>query len=167
MRLSVNDFKEIGEILMKKMMIVAFFAVALLLLEGCKKEDSPITPVEEHFAAEGVYLSTSGIPVASIFRGVSTDTIKVPLGNSTDHMDLRFFDASRNVIEPPTDKNKKLSWSIADTSMVELWRHADEPDAEYEIHLRGKKAGMTTIEFFLVHEGHNDFRSGNIKVLVQ
>ncbi|MBK7866233.1 MAG: hypothetical protein IPJ75_04115 [Ignavibacteriales bacterium] len=98
---------------------------------------------------------------------MSTDTLKVPLGASTDHMDVKFYDASRNVIEPPTDKAKKLSWSIADTSMVELWRHADEPDAEFEIHLRGKKAGMTTIEFFIVHEGHNDFRSGTFKVLVQ
>ncbi|GAB1443478.1 hypothetical protein MASR2M39_23190 [Ignavibacteriales bacterium] len=151
---------------MKKMIFAALFAV-VVLFQGCKKEDSPVTPVEEHFAAEGVYLSTSGIPVASIFRGISTDTLKVPFGASTDHMDVRFFDANRNVIEPPTDKAKKLSWSIADTSMVELWRHPDEPNAEYEIHLRGKKAGMTTIEFFLLHEGHNDFRSGNIKVLVQ
>ncbi|MBK7265190.1 MAG: hypothetical protein IPI12_02390 [Ignavibacteriales bacterium] len=151
---------------MKKMLIPAIFAV-VILFQGCKKEDSPVSPVEEHFAAEGVYLSTSGIPVASIFRGVSTDTIKVPLAGSTDHMDVKFFDANRNVINPPTDTQKKLSWSIADTSMVELWRHADEPDAEYEIHLRGKKAGMTTIEFFILHEGHNDFRSGNIKVLVQ
>lgn len=148
------------------MIIAAFFAV-VILFQGCKKEDSPITPVEEHFAAEGVYLSTSGIPVASIFRGVSTDTIRVPLAGSTDHIDVRFLDANRNVINPPTDTRKKLSWNIADTSIVELWRHVDEQEAEYEIHFRGKKAGMTTIEFFILHEGHNDFRSGNIKVLVQ
>lgn len=151
---------------MKKMIFLAFFAI-IVMFQGCKKEESPVTPVEDHFEAEGVLLTSSGIPVASIFRGVSTDTLKVPLGASTDHMDVKFYDANRNVIEPPTDEDKKLSWSIADTSMVELWRHADEPDAEYEIHLRGKKAGMTTLELFIVHEGHNDFRSGPFKVLVQ
>ncbi len=146
-----------------KNMFIAVVVIFTVLFAGCKKEDSVTAPQEDHFEAEGVYLSTSGIPVASIFRGVSSDTIKVPLGNSTDHMDVKFFDPNKNVINPPTDAAKKLAWSIADTSMVEIWRH----DEEYEIHFRGKKAGITTVEFFLTHEGHNDFRSGNIKVVVQ
>lgn len=151
---------------MKKLLFMAVIAM-LGLYSGCKKEDNVLVPQEEHFAAEGVYLSTSGIPVASIFRGVSTDTIKVPLGNSTDHMNVRFFDANKNIINPPSDAAKKLNWGIADTSIVEIWQHQDEPDAKYEIHFRGKKAGITTVEFYITHEGHNDFRSGNIKVIVQ
>ncbi len=148
---------------MKKGLIAVILLFAIWIA-GCKKEDNVVAPQEDHFKAEGVYLSTSGIPVASIFRGESTDTIKVPLNNSTDHMDVKFFDPSRNVINSPAEAEKKLSWSIGDTSMVEIWRHDGE---EYEIHFRGKKAGMTTVEFFITHEGHNDFRSGNLKVLVQ
>jgi hypothetical protein len=70
------------------------------------------------------------------------------------------------VINPPTDPQKILAWNIADTTITELWQH-NEPGAEYEIHLRGKKAGMTTIEFFISHAGHNDFRSGTFNVLVK
>lgn len=147
---------------MKKALFVSILICAVWIT-GCKKEDNVVVPQEEHFAAEGVYLSSSGISVAAIFRGESTDTVKVPLGNSTDHMNVRFFDANRNIINPPTDVNKKLTWNIADTSLVEIWRH----DEEYEIHFRGKKPGLTTVEFYITHEGHNDFRSGNLKVLVQ
>ncbi|KAB2907466.1 MAG: hypothetical protein LC102_12210 [Ignavibacteriales bacterium] len=148
---------------MKTSLIITFTIVTLLFFNGCKSEDNVLAPKEEHFKAEGVYLSTSGIPVASIFRGESSDTIKVPYGALSDHIDVKFFDSNRNIINPPSDPNKHLAWSIADTNITEILRH----DEEYEIHFRGKQRGLTTVEFFISHDGHNDFRSGNIKVSVE
>lgn len=50
---------------MKKGLFISLVLVAVWV-SGCKKEDNVVVPQEEHFAAEGVYLSSSGIPVASI-----------------------------------------------------------------------------------------------------
>ena len=50
--------------------------------------------------------------------------------------------------------------------MVEVWQHPGE-EGGYEFHLRGKKSGETTIEFKVNHDGHADFTSGDVKIVVQ
>lgn len=139
--------------------------LSLITLTGCKSEDNIVNPQEEHFEAEGVVLQSSGIKIASIFRGVTTDTIKVPVGEYPDHIDVKFYNANQAVINPPSDPDKKLAYSIADTTVVTLWQHADEAGG-YEIHLRGKKPGITTMELFIKHGEHSDFRSGNFTIRV-
>lgn len=144
---------------------LAIMLLSVFAVTGCKSEDSVVNPPEDHFEAEGVVLESSGILIASIFRGVTTDTIKVPVGEYPDHIEVKFYNSSKNIIEPPTDPDKKLDYSIADTTVVTLWQHSDEIGG-FEIHLRGKKPGVTTMELFVKHGEHSDFRSGNFIIRV-
>lgn len=136
----------------------------LITFNSCS-DDDPITPAKDHFEAEGVIITDSGIRIASIFRGVTSDTIEVPAGGRTSHMDVKFFDENQNIIDPPAD-GKTLSWEIADTSILGVWQHPGE-EGSFEIHFDGKAIGITSIEFFIMHEGHADFRSGKIPVKVK
>lgn len=135
------------------------------LLPGCGDDDDPMSSQMEHFEAIGMRFTTSGIPIVSILRGTTTDTFQVPLGALTEHIDAEFYDEDENLIDPPTDADKELGWSIDDESVVEVWQHQGE-EGSYEFHLRGLAEGETHIEFFVVHAGHNDYRSGEIPVKV-
>lgn len=142
--------------------IVLFFA--LITFNSCSADD-PLTPAKDHFDAEGLIITDSGIRIASIFRGVTSDTIEVPAGGRTSHMDVKFFDENQNIIDPPVD-GKTLAWEIADTSILGVWQHPGE-EGSFEVHFDGKAIGITSIEFFIMHEGHADFRSGKIPVKVK
>lgn len=143
----------------------AVILLSVITITGCKSEDKIVNPQEDHFEAEGVVLESSGIQIASIFRGVTTDTIKVPVGEYPDHIEVKFYTPEKTIINPPADTDKKLAYSVADTTVVTLWQHAGE-EGGYEIHLRGKKPGMTTMELFIKHGEHSDFRSGNFLIRV-
>lgn len=143
----------------------ALLVMLAAVLPSCGDDDDPLSSQTEHFEAIGMYFSSSGIPVASILRGVTTDTFHVPLGALTEHIDAEFYDDDENIIDPPTDADKSLGWSIDNPSVVEVWQHEGE-EGGYEFHLRGLAQGETHIEFFVVHAGHNDYRSGKIPVAV-
>lgn len=144
------------------LIVLSFFI--LITFNSCS-DDDPITPAKDHFEAEGMIITESGITVASIFRGVTADTIEVPAGGRTSGFDVNFYDKNQNIIAPPDD-GKILTWEIADTTILAVWQHPGE-EGGFELHLDGKATGITHIEFFLMHEGHSDFRSGKIPVNVQ
>jgi len=133
---------------------------------SCSKEENPLPPQEEHFEAEGMVFLQSGITVASIFRGVTTDTLIAPEGGRSDHFDAKFYDENQNVIDPPSSAEQTLAWQIDDETKLTVWQHPGE-EGGYEFHLDGIAEGTTHIEFFVVHEGHNDYRSGQILVRVE
>lgn len=141
-----------------------FIIISLMGFNSCS-DDDPIAPEEEHFDAEGLIITESGITIASIFRGVTTDTLEIPAGGRSGHFKVKFYDENKNVIDPPTD-GKTLGWEIGDTSKLGVYQHPGE-EGEYELHLDGKNSGNTYIEFFVLHEGHSDFRSGKIPVDVK
>jgi hypothetical protein len=148
--------------ILSKVLVIFLLSFALI---SCSK-DEPLSPAEDHFEAEGMIFFESGIKIAEIFRGVTQDTFFVPLGSMTSHIEVKFLSPERNVINPPDYKKKPLSWSISDTSIVSLVQHPGE-EGSYEFHLQGRKEGITEIEFFVLHEGHPDFRSGKIPVRVK
>lgn len=146
--------------------IYILFAFSLLLfVSGCD-EDNPVEDQEDHFEAEGLLLKNSGILIADIFQGVTDDTLIAPEGAISDHMDVTFYNSGKQEINPPDDSDKELIWVIDDTDVAEVWQHPGE-EGGYEIHLRGLEEGETHIEFFISHNGHNDFRSGKFPVRVE
>jgi hypothetical protein len=144
---------------------VLFVIILSIGLISCSK-DEPLSPSEDHFEAEGMVFYDSGIKLVEIFRGVTQDTFFVPLGNMTSHIEIKFLSPEKKEIDPPDYKKKPLSWTISDTSIVSVYQHTGE-EGSYEFHLQGKKTGVTDIEFFVLHEGHPDFRSGKIPVKVR
>ena len=148
-----------------KLLFVLFSFVGVLFYSGCS-DDDPVAPAEDHFEAIGVYLSTSGIKVASILRGVTSDTLVAPAGGLSDHLEVQFYNEDEEIIDPPTSSDHSLAFEIGDTSIAGIFQHEGE-EGGYEFHLRGKKAGVTYIELFIMHEDHSDFRSGEIPVRVE
>lgn len=147
--------------------LVKIFIILILsfTIISCAK-DEPLSPHENHFEAEGMVFYESGIKIVEIFRGVTQDTFFVPLNGMTAHIEIKFLSPDKKEIDPPDYKKKPLSWSIADTSIVGVRQHEGE-QGSYEFHLEGKRQGTTLIEFFVLHEGHPDYRSGKIPVKVE
>lgn len=139
-------------------------AFLLFLLVSCS--DDPVTPQEDHFEAEGIVFLQSGIRIAEIFRGVTTDTLLAPRGALSAGIDVKFYNSNKEMINPPDPADQSFAWQIDNPAIVEVWQHPGE-EGGYEFHLRGLADGNTQIEFFIMHEGHADFRSGKITVVVE
>lgn len=144
--------------------ILSFLILALsIFVFSCK--DDPLEPKMDHFEAEGIVFYQSGIKVAEIFRGVTQDTLFAQVGQTSVHFEVKFFDSNKNEMDPPDHTKQPFAWEIQDTSIVGTWQHPGE-EGSYEFHLVGKQLGTTNMEFFIMHEGHADFRSGKIPVKV-
>ena len=145
--------------------ILFFIIIISISFAGCS-EDDLVTPQEEHFEAIGIVLYTSGIQIASILRGVTSDTLKVELGQDSDHIDVKFYNEDEVIVDPPSDTEKTFAWEIDNESLVTINQHEGE-EGGFEFHLEGLAQGITQVEFFIDHEGHHDFRSGKIPVEIE
>jgi hypothetical protein len=144
-------------------LLLTTIVILSLTLNGCS--DDPITPQEDHFEAEGIIFLQSGIKIAEIFRGLTTDTLFAPIDTMTSGIDVKFYDPDKAVIDPPNDPEITFAWEIDNINIVDVWQHPGE-EGSFEFHLEGLAEGSTQIEFFILHEGHADFRSGKISVTV-
>lgn len=144
-------------------MLIGVFIISFFLI-SCS--DDPVTPQEEHFEAEGIVFLQSGIKIADIFRGVTSDTLYAPVDSMTAGIDVKFYNSNQEMIDPPNDPDLTFAWEIDNTLIVDVWQHPGE-EGGFEFHLEGLLADTTLIEFFIIHEGHADFRSGKIPVVVQ
>ena len=145
--------------------LLIFLSIFALTIFNTACEDDPVAPQEEHLKAVGMVFYTSGIEVARILRGETTDTLFAPLNNLSDHLDVKFFDEDEKIINPPTE-HQTLSWEIVDPTIVDIWQH-DGHEGAFEFHTEGLKIGETEIEFFVMHNDHSDYRSGKIPVRVK
>lgn len=144
-------------------LLIAFLSVVFF---SCKEEDAPLPPQEDHFKAEGIVFMQSGIIIADIFRGVTDDTLFAPKGGMTSGIDVKFYDGNKNIINAPDKNKQKLSWEFINNTLASVWQHPGD-EGGYEFHLKGLAVGTTQMEFFVMHEGHADFRSGKITVVVR
>jgi hypothetical protein len=149
---------------MRYFLIALFSILPLLLITACS-EDDPVTPQVDHFEAIGVVLYQGGDVVAAILRGETSDTLDAAENETGEITVVRFYDEDENIVEAHADE-VTFSWEIADTSIAEVLQDSGEEGA-FEFRLRGKQAGTTTIEFFILHEGHADFRSGKLTLVVR
>ncbi|MCB0730677.1 MAG: hypothetical protein KDC88_06560 [Ignavibacteriae bacterium] len=131
------------------------------------KDDDPITPAEDHFEAIGtVIYDATGALAVSILRGETNDTLRITNGERSDHFDVKFYDDNENIVDPPNNEHTKLSYEIGDSTFASWWQHEGE-EGGFEFHLDGKKVGKTTLQLFIVHENHNDYRSGEIPLVIE
>ncbi len=149
----------------RKFYIITAILLSILILGGCKKETSVTEPDADHFEAEGIVIMNDAFQEKlRVFRGVTADTLKVPLNGMTEHYKIKFLDENNKLINPPEDKNKSLGWVIADTTKLSVFRHDDDI---WEFHLKGKKEGVTSIEFQILHDDHPDFRTPALSVVIK
>lgn len=141
-----------------------YILITISFIAGCEDND-PLTPEEEHLDAIGMVLFDSGIEFARILRGVTEDTLIISEGGMTSHLDVKFIDDNENIIDAPDTEHHTLSWEFENPEIADIWQHEGE-EGSFEIHLQGLKEGETKIEFFVMHEGHADYRSGEIPIKV-
>lgn len=149
---------------MRYIQTMLFFSMMLLLFTSACSEDDPITPQSEHDEAIGMALFRGDSLVASILRGVPSDTLRAVTGVNTEDYDVRFYDEDEQLFEAHDD-DKTFAWEVANPSIVEAVQDSGRA-GEFEFRLRGLTPGTTTIEFFIMHAGHSDFRSGKWPVRV-
>jgi hypothetical protein len=157
----------------KNILKLVLFIFVLFLLNGCKEDSNPSTPQTPHFEAEGLIIQDAtkkiifavhqGIILREYNGQILQDTLVAPLNALSDHFSVKFLDANKNIINPPTDSDHSLGFNITDKSILSVVQ--DDPK-EYAFHLKGLKEGKTTIEFLVNHMGHSDFRTPKIPVKV-
>jgi len=145
--------------------IVLLFSLFTIFTFTTACEDDPIAPQEEHLEAIGMVFYDSGIEVARIIRGVTADTLKAPLGGLSEHYEIKFIDENENEFDPPSTEYQTLAWEFEDATIANIWQHEGE-EGSFALHLQGLLVGETNIEFFVMHNDHNDYRSGKIPVKV-
>lgn len=167
----------------------------LIILPGCSGEN-PLSSEKNYFKAAGIQFWREGNQIAEILNGITTDTLFVPLGNLTEHVEVKFIDEHKNVIDPPNhvadatgnlnddhsnghDNHNSGQHGTNGITQEGVYLDCIIDDAEifevyqhgekggYVFHLRGFKAGTTKAEFFVVNEEHILFRSGKISVIVK
>jgi len=149
---------------MLHMKIIACTIAASFLLISCG-EDDPVIPQEEHFEAIGVVLSQADTVVARILRGETSDTLHARVDETGEEFTVRFFDVDENIVEAQADE-VTFSWEIGNPALAEIVQESGNAGA-FSFRLRGIAPGETTVEFFILHEGHADFRSGTMPLTVR
>jgi hypothetical protein len=153
------------KLFLNEKIILLFTLIAIVSFTGACSED-PIAPQEEHVKAIGMVFYSSGIEVARISKGVTEDTLKVPLGGLSDHFDIKLIGEDEKEFDPPSTDSQYLSWEFGDPLVADIWQHEGE-EGSFAFHLKGLQSGETSVEFFVMHNDHSDFRSGKIPVKIE
>lgn len=158
----------------KSLFVLTFlFIISLSFFNGCDEND-PVIPPSAHFEPEGWLIrDATQKPILVVWQGViqnswnsqTVDTVFVaPLNALSDHLTVKFLDANKNIMNPPSDNNYQFGWAITDTSVLSVVQ--DRP-ADWAFHLKGKQTGSTFLELQVRHVGHVDVRTPQIPVIVE
>ncbi len=147
---------------MKKIILLLTIVFSQFLFTAC---DENVSPTGKHIEAVGMAFYASGIKVAEILRGETSDTLYAPAGGLGDHIEIKFIDENGNEFAVEEDAEQTLAWEFANPSIATIWQHEGE-EGSFEFHLQGLLVGTTTVEFFAMHNDHYDYRSGNIPVKI-
>lgn len=143
------------------------------LISGCSDETTPVTPPEEHFEPEGWLIRDETLnPVLVVFQGeiqktwngTAVDTVfRAPYNILSDHYSVKFLNANKEIINPPTGTGYSLGVVITDTSVA---GYVKDTPTDWAFHLMGKKYSSTTVELQLIHGNHADVKTPKIPVIV-
>lgn len=148
---------------MRKLFLLLSSVLLVSLFISCS--DDPVVPQEEHYEAEGILFFQSGIKIAEIFRGVTTDTLFVNVDSISAEIEVKFYNSEQEIMDPPNDSEVSLAWEIDVLNIAEIVQ-TPGTEGSFKFSLKGLTSGYTQIEFFIVHSGHADFRSGKITLTV-
>lgn len=137
------------------LLILFFFS---FLINSCK-EDTVSVPQSEHFQPNGMMILNESLSdtLMYYFNGqllYDKDTLYAPYNALGGHWIVKFLDANKNKLEPPSDPEHSLGWLISDPTKLEVYQHGGD---KWAFHLKGKAMGVTSIKFQVMHAGHADF----------
>ena len=158
---------------------VRYILVALLMamfslgMVSCSDDDDPVSSPANHFDAVGFLIYASGVKVLDYFgpdygagdNVALLDTLRASQGLNPA-WSAKFYNTDTVEIDPPTDADKSLAAVFTDPTVAEIWFHPGEDGDFDDFHLRGLKAGTTTVKFQVMHVGHTDFTTLPIPVII-
>ena len=149
----------------KQFILYVLLMFSAVFFVSCDDED-PVSSEVDHYESIGMVFYDSGIEIARILRGETTDTLTTTEGGMSSHIEVKFLNENEEIIDSPDNEDKTLAWEFEDATIADIWQHDGEEGA-FDFHLEGLKEGETSIEFFVMHEGHSDYRSGEIPVKIE
>tara|TARA_X000001036_G_C20691218_1_gene809465 strand:- start:1877 stop:2509 length:633 start_codon:yes stop_codon:yes gene_type:complete len=164
----------------KKVLVVIFLG---LMASSCDEESSTLAP-EGHTDADGLVLESNGVEVYREFEGdIVINNLTLNVGDTLE-LSVHFLDHDGDEIEHEEEEEEHddhdhdddhdedgdgLVFSGHDTSIViiEVEEHEEEEEGHEEgFHVIGVLAGSTNFRIQLMHEGHADYISQPINVIV-
>ncbi len=159
------------------------FIFILLAFMGIACDDGNPTEPEEHIDADGFVLKDeNGLEVYKELEGAITGAISLGIGDTLE-LSVHFLDHEGNEIEHDEEEENEeeeeslqASGNDISIAVVEVEEHEEEAeeDDDHEeeehgaaIHIIGKSAGTTNFILELMHEGHADYTSLFISVIVE
>ena len=149
--------------------VAALLAIGALAMSVSGCGENPVTP-NEHFEARGLVLSIDGTEIVRVDSGRVTGRLDLRVGDTTQRFVPRFIDADGDLVVPNStpDQNGRYEYEVVltmgDSTIASVVRNGSLPIRGFR--LRGAARGSTTLELRLLHEGHDDFRSPLIPVVV-
>lgn len=146
--------------------LLVLFSSIVSLLVSC--EETTSVAQKEHLDAEGIIIKDATKAIyMKIFQGkIDTNynrSFDVPINNISDAYEISFLDADGKIISN-NDSDKKLNIAFTDTSIAEMYQH---DGLQWEFHIKGKNEGTSTCEIQVLHQGHADFKTPKIPVIVR
>ena len=148
--------------------ITAFSSIVFTIINnGCGDGDNPVNDDHEgeHAEAAGLVLRNSGVEIVRYENGEVSGNIEVGFGKETALLSVRFLSENGDLFVPDTDDGFSMSVEISDGAISEIERH--EEDGAWNFHVIGLAAGRAELTIKLNHDGHADFVSKTIEVVVE
>lgn len=141
-------------------LLVALLAI-LFTATAC---NNPASSEEEHHEDPvGAVLKMNGQEIARYDESGVTGQIEVNAGEETALISI-FFLADDGDEFQPDEPEFSLNWTDIDTSIADVEQH--EEDGKWSFHIHGEASGNTSVVFQLFHDGHSDFDTQPIPVVV-
>ncbi len=161
---------------MKLINSTILFSVILIsiLLTGCDDTDS-VTPSEDHFEAAGYIIKNANdSTVFKVLKGQVDNTISesfvLILAEDSQKYTIEFLDEDgKNIGIPEHDEHEdseedeehELNFEIEDINFAQF------DITEWEINISPLKVGETTFRIQILHEGHPDFTSPYVPMVIK
>lgn len=138
----------------------AFLALSLLTA-ACS---NPASSDDDHdHEVEGAVLIMNGQEIARYDESGVTGQLEVDAGQETPLISIFFLDHDGDQFQPD-EPELSLNWKDIDMSIADIEQHSE--DGKWRFHLHGEAQGNTSVVFQLFHDGHSDFDTLPIPVVV-
>lgn len=159
---SVLSYRTMKNLLsLSNQIALCFITLFTFSILGCS---NPASSEEEHHdEAIGAILKMNGQEIARSDESGVTGQIEVNAGEETTLISI-FFLADDGDEFQPDEPEFSLNWKDIDTSIADVEQHAE--DGKWSFHIHGEAEGNTSVVFQLFHDGHSDFDTQPISVVV-
>jgi len=153
------------------MYIKAFFKILCILIFNiyiiqCSENSSPVDDEGDHARGIGILITKSGSEAVRYeYEDPVTGQLSGKVGQISPAYEFMLIDDDGDAYTPDTEHHE-LRWEISDTTIAKLWQHEGE-EGGYEFHVDGISAGITSIVFEVYHEGHADFVSKPVPIMIE